>query len=144
MGSDITVFLIFFLFLVIGLMGLIWYISQNQLKEDDKDEIIDNVEKRNMDVEAVLLTTETNLSSETQLGGLYYVGWLFAILAIILTCIGIFIIYINRPIVGGDAYNFIISATRGTAWICAGIVSCLFGLCCLVVGIFKASRKENR
>lgn len=27
----------------------------------------------------------------------------------------------ERQVVGGDAFNFVIYATRGTAWVCAGL-----------------------
>lgn len=39
----------------------------------------------------------------------------------------------SEKIVGGDAYNYIIYATRGTAWVCSGIISAVVGLICAVL-----------
>lgn len=61
---------------------------------------------------------------------------LFLIAGAILAIVGIVTMYNyeadSARIVGGDAYNFIIIATRGTGLICAGIVSALIG-CALAV-----------
>ena len=43
-------------------------------------------------------------------------------------------------VVGGDAYNFIIMASRGTGLICAGIVSALVGV---AVAIFDLTDKQS-
>jgi hypothetical protein len=45
--------------------------------------------------------------------------------ALVFACFGWYTVYNNSSdsrIVGGDAYNFIIYATRGTALVCVGIV----------------------
>ncbi len=53
------------------------------------------------------------------------------IIAVILTILGVRQMYSygsEDKIVGGDAYNFIILAGRGTGLICSGIVSALIGV----------------
>jgi hypothetical protein len=55
----------------------------------------------------------------------------FLILAIVFSGYGIYKVYDNSlssKIVGGDAYNFIIYATRGTALVCVGITSAVISL----------------
>ena len=55
----------------------------------------------------------------------------FLVVAILLCVYGLYKTYAygsDDKIVGGDAYNFIILASRGTAWVCAGIVSALIGV----------------
>jgi hypothetical protein len=52
-------------------------------------------------------------------------------IAVGFTVFGVYTLYndsYSARIVGGDAYNFIIYATRGTAWICVGIVCSIIGL----------------
>jgi cell division protein FtsW (lipid II flippase) len=58
-------------------------------------------------------------------------SWLFMIVAVGCTIYGIRTVYsddYSSKIVGGDAYNFIIYATRGTVWVCVGIVNAVIGL----------------
>lgn len=72
--------------------------------------------------------------------GILGIAAVFATLSIILTIYGLYKLYDNSyqsQIVGGDAYNYIIYATRGTAWICAGIVSALMTIATLLIGILK-------
>lgn len=64
-------------------------------------------------------TPETNTSLYVAISGVFIVA------AIVFTGKGWYTVYDNSysaQIVGGDAYNFIIYATRGTALICIGIV----------------------
>lgn len=66
---------------------------------------------------------------------------LFLILAALLTAYGLHVMHTYESadkIVGGDAYNFIILASRGTGWICAGIVSGLFAA---VLALFDLADK---
>jgi hypothetical protein len=51
--------------------------------------------------------------------------WVFALAGLGFLIFGIQNLYddsYSRQVVGGDAYNFVIYGTRGTAWICGGIV----------------------
>ncbi len=53
------------------------------------------------------------------------VSGLFVVAAAVFAGAGLYTVYNNSydsRIVGGDAYNFIIYATRGTALVCTGIV----------------------
>ncbi len=60
-----------------------------------------------------------------------FIAGLFAVIAVCLAMYGLRTIYDNsysQQVVGGDAYNYIIYATRGTAFICAGIVSAVLSV----------------
>jgi len=46
----------------------------------------------------------------------------------------------NARIVGGDAYNFIIYATRGTALVCVGIVCAVLSV---TFAVFAHMQKKN-
>lgn len=62
-------------------------------------------------------------------------GFFLFIASVALAWFGLQFMYDNswsNRVVGGDAYNFIIYATRGTAFVCAGIVSSVLALCCFV------------
>ncbi len=63
-------------------------------------------------------------------------GYLFSAVAIGLGFYGLQIMYDNSysaKIVGGDAYNYIIYATRSTAWLVSGVISAVLGLSCFVI-----------
>jgi hypothetical protein len=68
---------------------------------------------------------------------------LFLIAAVALTLYGLRVAYRYGTeadkIVGGDAYNFIIMAARGTAWVCAGVVSALASV---VFALFDVSDRQ--
>lgn len=70
--------------------------------------------------------TATASASTSQMTQFYYViSGVFVLVAVVFAVVGLYKLYDNTSdaqIVGGDAYNFIIYATRGTAFICAGIV----------------------
>lgn len=56
---------------------------------------------------------------------------IFLVVALLLCLFGLYKTFAygsDDKLVGGDAYNFIILAGRGTALICAGIVSALTGV----------------
>lgn len=62
-------------------------------------------------------------------------GFTLAVTSVALAWFGLQFMYDNsysNQVVGGDAYNYIIYATRGTAFVCAGIVSSVLALCCFV------------
>jgi hypothetical protein len=65
-------------------------------------------------------------SSTSSMTGLYYFcSAAFIIGALVFAGMGLHTLYddsYGARVVGGDAYNFIIYSTRGTALICAGIV----------------------
>ena len=66
------------------------------------------------------------------------IGLIFVAVAVITAIYGLQMMYDNSysaKIVGGDAYNYIIHATRGTAWVCAGILSSVLALCCFVASL---------
>jgi hypothetical protein len=49
----------------------------------------------------------------------------FALAGLVFLIFGIQNLYddsYSRQVVGGDAYNFVIYGTRGTAWVCGGII----------------------
>ncbi|MEK7724187.1 MAG: hypothetical protein AAB336_07565 [Acidobacteriota bacterium] len=74
-------------------------------------------------------SSQTNKSAASE--GYKILSWLFMIAAVGFTIYGVRTVYNNdysAKIVGGDAYNFIIYATRGTVWVCVGIVSSVIGL----------------
>jgi hypothetical protein len=68
---------------------------------------------------------------------------LFLIAAGLFTLYGLVEMYKYGPddkVVGGDAYNYIIMAGRGTGLICAGVVSALIGL---AVAVFDLTDKQS-
>jgi hypothetical protein len=68
---------------------------------------------------------------------------LFLIAAGLFTLFGLVEMYKYGPddkVVGGDAYNYIIMAGRGTGLICAGIVSALVGV---AVAVFDLTDKQS-
>jgi hypothetical protein len=71
---------------------------------------------------------------------------LFIVAGIIFAGKGWYTLYDNSysaQIVGGDAYNFIIYATRGTALVCLGIVCAILSVTFAVFGLI-ALQHENR
>jgi uncharacterized membrane protein YqhA len=71
------------------------------------------------------LSTQTAQTERTGLAGFERVSVMFIVAALIFTGVGLYKLYdnsVDARVVGGDAYNYIIYATRGTAFICAGIV----------------------
>lgn len=78
-----------------------------------------------------------------KLSPFYAVAGLLVGLSIIFTCYGIYKMYDNSysaQIVGGDAYNFIIYATRATAWICAGICAAVLSIAFTLFAKFLSSK----
>jgi hypothetical protein len=59
----------------------------------------------------------------------------FFVLAFLLGFWGFMVSFSKPPIVGGDAYNYIIGANRGTAQVCLGIVFALAGVACSVFSL---------
>ena len=56
---------------------------------------------------------------------MYWISAIFVLVALGFSGYGINLMYddsYGNQVVGGDAYNFIIYATRGTAYVCTGIV----------------------
>jgi len=88
-------------------------------------------------------TTSRSTQKSSQDGAsdiLVFLAVCFAMTAIGLGWFGLDSLYndsYERKVVGGDAYNFIIYATRGTAWVCSGIISALLGLICAVLSRAK-------
>jgi hypothetical protein len=68
-------------------------------------------------------------------------AWFFLVLGIALVAIGFVVMYQYESdgsagkIVGGDAYNYIIIATRGVGFMVAGAVCGLVGVAALLTGI---------
>lgn len=48
-----------------------------------------------------------------------------------------------NQIVGGDAYNYIIFATRGVVWIGTGIVAAILGLACQLLNLKDELLKQK-
>ena len=74
------------------------------------------------------------------------IGFIFALTALGLGYHGLEIVYddsYRARIVGGDAYNYIIYATRGTAWVCSGLIFAVLALCCFVIYGFAAQVKAE-
>lgn len=65
---------------------------------------------------------------------------LFYTLAAILAVSGIATAYSDADVVGGDAFNFIIGAGRGAAWIGVAIVTAIIALGLQIAG--RPSRRE--
>jgi hypothetical protein len=70
---------------------------------------------------------ESSVSKQTNSSApiFYLLSGVLIVGAVIFTGVGLYTLYDNSSgsrIVGGDAYNYIIYAMRGTAFICAGIV----------------------
>lgn len=86
----------------------------------------------------------TSGSESSSGGGQYYLfAIIFALIAIGIAIYGINTMYNNSydaRVVGGDAYNYIIYATRGTAFVASGIISALFSVCFCIVGSNAAAR----
>ena len=71
------------------------------------------------------------------------VSGLLIIASLIFAGKGWYTLYDNSSdarIVGGDAYNFIIYATRGTAWVCIGIVCAVLSV---TFAVFAHIQKSN-
>ena len=49
----------------------------------------------------------------------------------------------NAQIVGGDAYNFIIYATRGTAFVCGGVVFAVLGAVSSILAVYSGQREAQ-
>jgi hypothetical protein len=65
------------------------------------------------------------------------ISGIFILAALIFGGVGLYTMYDNSyssRIVGGDAYNFIIYATRGTAFICAGIICAVLSVAFALFG----------
>lgn len=74
---------------------------------------------------ALITQTVVDKKADSMADNFYIVSGLFIAGALVFCAIGLYKLYDNSSdarIVGGDAYNYIIYATRGTAFICAGIV----------------------
>jgi hypothetical protein len=74
------------------------------------------------------------------------ISGLFIVAAVIFAGKGWYTVYDNSysaQIVGGDAYNFIIYATRGTALVCIGIVCAILSVTFAIFGHI-ARQHENR
>lgn len=68
---------------------------------------------------------------------------LFLIAAVIFCGVGLKEMYsygYDDKIVGGDAYNYIIIAARGTGLICAGVLSSVIGL---TMGVYELAAKKG-
>jgi hypothetical protein len=66
-----------------------------------------------------------------------FISALFIVGAIILAATGWYTVYddsYRARVVGGDAYNFIIYATRGTALVCVGIVCAILSVTFAIFG----------
>ena len=59
---------------------------------------------------------------------------LFYVLAVILAITGVVTAYSDADVVGGDAFNFIIGAGRGTAWVGVAIVAAIVALGLQIAG----------
>lgn len=66
---------------------------------------------------------------------------LFYILAAILAIAGIATAYSDADVVGGDAFNFIIGAGRGAAWVGVAVVTAIIALGLQIAG--RALRKGD-
>ena len=72
-------------------------------------------------------------------------GWFFLVVAMLLVGVGFYTMFTydsirgEGKIVGGDAYNYIIIATRGVGFISAGVVSALIGVGAILSGILRRS-----
>lgn len=64
---------------------------------------------------------------------------LFYILAAILAIAGVAAAYSDADVVGGDAFNFIIGAGRGAAWVGVAVVAAIIALGLQIAG--RPSRK---
>jgi uncharacterized membrane protein YhiD involved in acid resistance len=66
-------------------------------------------------------------------------AWIFLTVAVVLVAVGFFVMFTyhgeHGQLVGGDAYNLIIIATRGVGFMAAGVVSALLGIGCLLTAI---------
>lgn len=74
------------------------------------------------------------------------IGVILQILALALAGYGLGVMYedsYSARIVGGDAYNYMIYAARGTGWICAGIVSAIVGLGCILLDRSEVSEVKS-
>ncbi|RLI46570.1 hypothetical protein DRO69_02795 [Candidatus Bathyarchaeota archaeon] len=65
-------------------------------------------------------------------GVLIFFSIIFLIVSVIFAFVGVCRMYTYGHIVRGDAYNYIIIANRGIAWICVGIISAIIG-CTLAI-----------
>lgn len=66
------------------------------------------------------------------------VALVFVVCAAVLVAVGLNMAFTydeSSRLVGGDAYNLQILATRGLAWICAGIVAALCGVVSMAMSI---------
>ncbi len=77
-----------------------------------------------------------------------FLAVVFFVTAIIFAGVGLNTMYsyegnYSAHVVGGDAYNFIIIAARGTGLICAGIVSALLGNAFLLFAIFSKRTRSR-
>ena len=65
---------------------------------------------------------------------------IFYVLAAILAIVGVATAYSDADVVGGDAFNFIISAGRGAAWVGVAVVTAIIALGLQIAG--RPSRKR--
>ena len=75
---------------------------------------------------------------------MYGLAAVFAAIALGFTYYGLAFMYDDsyaNQVVGGDAYNFIIYATRGTAYVAAGIVFAVLSATASIIG--SALRHKN-
>ena len=69
----------------------------------------------------------------------------FLVIAAALAIKGLYTLYddsFSARIVGGDAYNFIIYAGRGTAQVCAGIVSAVIGATLAIFALIDTNKSK--
>ena len=70
---------------------------------------------------------EKQVALKTGVNSYFVAAWIFALVAISFAILGIHRMYtydiLDDKIVGGDAYNYQILATRGVGLICVGIIS---------------------
>lgn len=66
-------------------------------------------------------------------------AWIFLTVAVVLVVVGFLVMFTyhgaHGQLVGGDAFNLIIIATRGVGFIVAGVVAALLGVGCLLTAI---------
>ena len=90
-------------------------------------------------------SSTTASSSNSAASSLQALSVIAIIAAIIFAGVGLYKLYddsYTSKVVGGDAYNFIIYATRGTAYVCAGIVCAVLSVTLAVFGHTASTRRS--
>jgi hypothetical protein len=67
----------------------------------------------------------------------------FFVVAFLLGFRGFMVSFSKPLVVGGDAYNYIIGASRGTAQVCLAIIFALAGVACSVFSLADKHRSQN-